>query len=376
MRIRAIGDGWTTAVLRVRSDENGLLRVRVASPLWIPHRRLGTWDFRTVGCAVRAVRFRPDAPEPSPRDPRVSVIVPTFNRWPILERALGALADQSYRNFEVIVVDDGSTDGTWERLLAWQAANADRLDLTPLHQENLKPGRARNLALRRAGGDLVLFLGDDIIAANDLVAEHVAAHLRIGEPVGILGFTDWDRQGVRVTPFLELVNRDGQQFSYGHFRDGEDLFFTCFYTSNISLPRHVLGEDPFHPAFTFVDWEDTELGYRLSRRGLRLVLHTAAKALHVHPMTMTAFSRRQQHVGRTAGVLLGLHPELAANDAMPPLEPTRWYPLARPVVALCLPLFSWLDGLGVRLPARVYRAMLLTAFFSGRRQAARDGAAT
>jgi len=106
------------------------------------------------------------------------------------------------------------------------------------------------------------------------------------------------------------------------------------------------------------------------------VLHMAAKAFHVHPMTMTGFFRRQQHVGRTAGVLLGLHPELAANDAMPPLEPTRWYPLARPAVALCLPLLSWLDGLGLPLPARVYRAMLLTAFFSGRRQAARDGAAT
>ncbi len=368
-----IGEGWRTASVRTAADADGLLRVRISSMLWVPHFRLASWDFRTLGCAVRSVRFVPDDPPRVPGRPRVSVIVPTFNRWPILERALGALAAQSYRNFEAIVVDDGSTDGTWERLLAWRDANAGRIELTPLHQENLKPGRARNLALRRAEGDLVLFLGDDIIAAPDLVAEHVAAHAAIAEPVGVLGFTDWDRVGVRVTPFLELVNRDGQQFSYGHFDDGEDMFFTCFYTSNISLPREVLGEDPFHPAFTFVDWEDTELGYRLARRGLRLVLHTAAKAEHVHPMTMAGFLRRQRHVGRTAGVILGLHPELAASDAMPSLAPARWVPLARPVVAACAPLLSLLDGLGVPFPARLYRMVLLTAFFSGRAQAARDG---
>ena len=367
-----VGREWATVSLRTRSDARGLLHIQIASPPWVPHGTLGNWDFRTLGCAVRAVRFRAEVPSQKPPKPRVSVVIPTFNRWPILERALAALAAQTYDDFEVIVVDDGSTDDTWESLLAWRQAHADRLDLKVFHQANLKPGRARNLALRHAGGDLVLFLGDDIIAAPTLVAEHVAAHRRLGEPAGVLGFTDWDRENMRVTLFLELINRDGQQFSYGHFRDGEDLFFTCFYTSNISLPRDVLGDDPFHPAFTFVDWEDIELGYRLSRRGLRLILHTAARARHVHPMSMAGFHRRQRHVGRTVGVLLGLHPELAANDAMPPLEPRWWYPLARAFVSPSLPLLSVLDRWGVPFPIRLYRATLLTAFFTGRRQAARE----
>ena len=370
----SVGGAWTRVSFPVRADAQGFLHVSIGSAPWVPHHARHDWDFRTLGCAVRAVRFRPDGAVRVERRPSVSVVMPTFNRWPILERALAALAAQTYDRLDVIVVDDGSTDGTWGRLQAWQRDNAGRLALKPIHQENMKPGRARNLALRHATGDLVLFLGDDIIAEPDLVAEHAAAHVRIGDPVGVLGFTDWDRDGVRVTPFLEMINRDGQQFSYGHFRDGEDLFFTSFYTSNISLPRDVLGEDPFHPAFTFVDWEDTELGYRLSRRGLRLVLHSAARACHVHPMTMASFFRRQQHVGRTVGVLLGLHPELAASDAMPPLEPARWYPLARPLAAACLPVLSWLDTIGLPLPRRLYRVLLLTAFFDGRTLAAREGA--
>ena len=372
-----VGRDWTTVLLPTRSDSQGFLHLSLAAPTWTPHEVLGNWDFRTLGCAVRAIRFRPAAVPARCAEPTVSVVIPTYNRWATLERALEALAGQTYRNFEVIVVDDGSTDGTWERLQAWQHhLNEGRLVLKLLHQENLKPGRARNLGLRHASGELVLFLGDDIIAASDLVAEHVAAHLSLGEPVGVLGFTDWDRDAMAVTPFLELVNRDGQQFSYGHFRDGEDLYFTCFYTSNISLPRDVLGEEPFHPAFTFVDWEDLELGYRLSRRGLRLVLHTAAIAHHFHPMTMAGFFRRQQHVGRTVEVLLGLHPELATSTAMPPLNPRPWYPLLRPVVWLCLPLLSWLDQRGFAFPTRLYRAVLLTAFFAGRLQVTRSGGTT
>ncbi len=130
----------------------------------------------------------------------------------------------------------------------------------------------------------------------------------------------------------------------------------------------MLGDDPFHPAFTFVDWEDTEVGYRLSRRGLRIVLDRAPVAHHVHPMTLAGFYRRQEHVGRTVEVLLGLHPELASNDAMPPLEPRRWHAASRYLVPLLVPLLSALDRLGLRLPRTLYRFVLLSAFFTGRRQ--------
>jgi GT2 family glycosyltransferase len=371
-RFELAGERWHEIRMPATSDTRGMLAIEIHSPSWVPHESRRNWDFRHLGCAVRELRFSPTTRLERARIMSASVIIPTYNRWPILEQALEALAVQSWRAFEVIVIDDGSTDDTWERLQGWQATNSGRVNLKLLHQENLKPGRARNLGLRHATGDLVIFIGDDILVAPEFVAEHVAAHERIGEPVGVLGFTDWDRQQMAVTPFLEFVNRDGQQFSYGHFRDGEDLFFTCLYTSNISLPRSLLGDDPFHPAFTFVDWEDVELGYRLSLRGLRLILHTPARARHVHAMTMTRFFRRQEHVGRTVEVLLDLHPALWRDDAMPPLKPPRWHRLARPMVAAALPVLDWLDRRGMAMPPRLYRGVVLTAFANGRREGFRN----
>jgi GT2 family glycosyltransferase len=353
--VSLLAETWQEISLPATADPAGRLAVAIASP---------------PACAVRALRFSPDRPAPPPAYGSVSVVVPTYNRWPILRETLAALAAQRCRDFEVVVVDDGSTDGTWERLGDWARENAGRLRLVPLRQENLKPGRARNLGLRHAGGDLVLFIGDDTVPGPDLVGEHLAAHNAAGETIAVLGFTDWHRERVRATPFLELVNRDGQQFSYGHFAAGEDVFFTCFYTSNVSLPRRVLGDDPFHPAFTFVDWEDVELGYRLSLRGMRIVYHPAAAARHAHPMTMASFCRRQEHVGRTLDVLLALHPELAADDAMPPATPAWWFALADLPVRALVPALSLLDRLGIELPRRVYNLVLLTSYFRGRAQGA------
>ncbi|MEK6600771.1 MAG: glycosyltransferase family 2 protein, partial [Candidatus Binatota bacterium] len=48
--------------------------------------------------------------------PLVSVIIPTYDRWPMLREAIGSVLDQSYKEFELVVVDDGSKDGTAERL--------------------------------------------------------------------------------------------------------------------------------------------------------------------------------------------------------------------------------------------------------------------
>jgi glycosyltransferase involved in cell wall biosynthesis len=87
--------------------------------------------------------------------PLVSCIVPVFNGERYLREALDSLFAQTYRPIEVIVVDDGSTDGT----PAVVAAYADRV--RAFQQANAGPAAARNRGVREARGDLIAFLDAD-----------------------------------------------------------------------------------------------------------------------------------------------------------------------------------------------------------------------
>jgi glycosyltransferase involved in cell wall biosynthesis len=103
----------------------------------------------------------------------------------------------------VIVVDDGSTDGTWEALTAWRETHP-QTNLTTLRQENARAARARNHGLRHASGDIVIFIGDDMLVAPDLVEQHMRKHIAVGEPCAVLGYASWDVR-MRQTPFLRFV---------------------------------------------------------------------------------------------------------------------------------------------------------------------------
>src|SRR5262245_25867711 len=92
--------------------------------------------------------------------PDLSIVVPTYNRRAGIERFLRALEEQTFpaTRFEVVVVDDGSTDGTDAALAAMQTPYRLRV----LHQENAGPAAARNAGLREAQGRLIVFLDDDV----------------------------------------------------------------------------------------------------------------------------------------------------------------------------------------------------------------------
>jgi glycosyltransferase involved in cell wall biosynthesis len=87
--------------------------------------------------------------------PRVSVIVPTYNSARFLGRALKSALAQTYDDREVFVVDDGSTDGTREVVARYGGK------IQYLYQPNRGPAAARNLALSRAGGELIAYLDAD-----------------------------------------------------------------------------------------------------------------------------------------------------------------------------------------------------------------------
>lgn len=236
-----------------------------------------------------------------------SVVIPTYNRLDVLPEVLAALERQEGAPaFEVVVVDDGSEDGT----AGWLRERRFDVPVRVIVQPNRGPAAARNRGVEVASGRRVAFLGDDTVPSSGWLAAHHDAHRRRPEGlVAVLGYTGWHPR-MRLDPFLRYVNEYGLQFGYALIDDPEDVPFNFFYTSNVSLPRSALLEEPFDLRFPYAAWEDIELAYRLKKRGLRLVYAPQAEVAHDHPTDLRRFTRRQEKAGYSAVVFHRLHPEL------------------------------------------------------------------
>jgi GT2 family glycosyltransferase len=240
---------------------------------------------------------------------RASVVIPTFNRLGDLQRVVASLEAQAAldRAVEIVVVDDGSTDGTHEWLA--QAAEAGRV--TAVSQDNSGPAVARNRGVEAATGDLVLFLGDDTVPRPGWLQGHLEAHRLFGPrgPLAVLGYTTFPSD--EDSPFRRFINEYGAQFGYLLIEDPCDVPFNFFYTSNISLPRSELVRlGGFREDFPAAAWEDIEFAYRAVRGGLRIRYEPRARTLHEHCIRPRTFCRRQRTSGRSAAIFSRLHPEL------------------------------------------------------------------
>ncbi len=273
---------------------------------------------------------RPETGAPSGiGEPRYSVVVPTHNRIDVLPEVLAALdAQVEAPPFEILVVDDGATDGTAERLKELSLTHS----LSLLRQSNRGPAAARNRGVASARGERVAFLGDDTVPAPDWLAEHDRAHRRRGggDEIAVIGYTAWHPR-VGRSPFLDYLNEQGLQFGYALIEDPENVPFNFFYTSNLSLDRARLCAEPFDEGFPYPAWEDIEAAWRLAKRGLRLVYAPAARVAHDHPTTFDRFAARQERAGYCAVVFFERHPELGSflglGSGGPPPLPS--WPLQR-----------------------------------------------
>jgi glycosyltransferase involved in cell wall biosynthesis len=241
------------------------------------------------------------------RNPRVSGILTTYNREDLLARVLEGLARQTHSQteYEILVIDDGSTDRTREVVENFRG----RLPLRYFHQENAGLAAAKNLGVRHSRGDIVLFLDDDDVAHPDLIAQHLQAHeLHPNESVAVLGLTTL-AQDVGRSPLMHFVTEVGcYLFSYGGLKAGELLDYTYFWGGRSSCKRRFLERHGlFDPDFRF-GCEDIELGFRLSRDGLKVIYWPAAKTEMIRTIPLSQFFRRLQRQGESQYRFSVLHP--------------------------------------------------------------------
>ncbi|MBD2460524.1 glycosyltransferase [Oscillatoria sp. FACHB-1407] len=206
-----------------------------------------------------------------------SIVIPTYNRKPILEKCLRALEyqhlapDSPVEGYEVVVVDDGSTDGTVE----WLRSHSSEFPHVRLfEQAHQGPAAARNLGVETARGDTIIFIDSDLVVTERFLQSHADA-LRDGQKqlgsdrlftygrvINTCNFDDPTREPFKVTDFSAAY----------------------FATGNVAIARHWLEKvGLFDTRFQLYGWEDLELGVRLKQQGLTLIKCPEAVGYHWHP---------------------------------------------------------------------------------------------
>jgi glycosyltransferase involved in cell wall biosynthesis len=224
--------------------------------------------------------------------PAISVVIPTFNRLPRLRLVLEAISDQTLNNdlYEVIVVSDGSTDGTDEYL----ESDPPRA-IVHARQHNSGPGAARNHGVSLARGRLVLFVDDDVVATPQLVERHLAAHGESDSTVVIGPMLD--APGFAYSPWVAweqaMLYKQYRAMRLGVYRPT----FRQFFTGNASVPRALLDRAGGFDT-TFRRAEDIELSYRLDQLGANFVFDESAAAHHLAERSFDSWVAAAEAYGR------------------------------------------------------------------------------
>lgn len=134
----------------------------------------------------------------------VSVIIPSYNSAHCIQRAIQSVLNQTYRNFEIIVVDDGSTDTTRELVTAYADSR-----IRYIFQRNGGVSAARNRGIHEASGELVAFLDADDVWFNDKLAVQIECMKQI--PQASLVFSDFSASNYKKTT---IVSYSYQAFNF------------------------------------------------------------------------------------------------------------------------------------------------------------------
>ena len=204
----------------------------------------------------------------------VSIVIPTYNRKIILEKCLRALENQKLNenisNYEIVVVDDGSTDQT----IPWIKNNQDILPHVVLYeQEHGGPALGRNLGVLKSKYEIIIFIDSDLIVLDNFIVSHVDKLL-----------FSWKKQNKKCFTYGSVINTS-------NFKNPEkepykliDISFAYFATGNVAISKElILNIGLFDTSFSLYGWEDLELGERLKKIGTRLIKCPEAVGFHWHP---------------------------------------------------------------------------------------------
>jgi glycosyltransferase involved in cell wall biosynthesis len=195
------------------------------------------------------------------REPLVSIIIPTYNRAGLICETIDNVFQQTYRNFELIVVDDGSTDDTQSKLLQY----GNRIQV--IRQENRGPAVARNRGARVARGEIIAFQdSDDLWKPTKLERQVLLLEMDSSLPCCLSNIALGAVEGKEFTSFDQSFVRP--KHDEGIWLNVSDILATRFvlFTQAVAIRREVfVNLGGFDESLRYL--EDYDFPLRLSFMG-------------------------------------------------------------------------------------------------------------
>jgi glycosyltransferase involved in cell wall biosynthesis len=246
---------------------------------------------------------------------QISIIVPTFNSAKVLGTCLESLTNQTVtrERYEVIVVDDGSTDGTKDIVAKYP--------VTYIYQQNSGPAAARNNGVRQAEGAIILFTDADCEPQHNWI-EEMLKPLDDNQVVGV--------KGIYKTRQEELIARLVQiEYEHKYERMKKFRYIDFIDTYSAGYRKDIFmkygGFDERYPRASV---EDQEFSFRLSRDGHKMVFNPEAVVYHRHSARLMEYLRKKYKIAFWKAFLLRRHPGKVKTDTHTPQSLKIQMPLA------------------------------------------------
>ncbi|MGA9856303.1 MAG: glycosyltransferase [Solirubrobacteraceae bacterium] len=237
--------------------------------------------------------------------PPVSVVIPTYNDKDVLPATLAPLlADEA--TGEVVIVVDGSTDGSYE-LLQSMAEQDDRL--RPFFIENRGRTGAGQYALEHVSHDIVLMLDADVVGAPGLVSGHARVHAEGERPRLVMGYMPTPVPPPGPGSFVYERYAEQYELACAAWERDPRNVFTRHWAGNVSLPRQILIDAGGYDAGAPIKYmDDLEMGLRLARTELEPVFDRRLLAEHRLERTVAGYVSTSRKYGQAIVMIDQLHP--------------------------------------------------------------------
>jgi len=231
----------------------------------------------------------------------VSVIIPAYNASATIGRTLEALSRQNcFQPYEVIVVDDGSTDNTANIVSSFASVKY-------LRQDNAGPASARNHGSRRALGDFLAFTDSDCVPHEDWISQLMAgmSQEHVGAVAGSYGIAN---------PGSLLAQCIYKEILWRHHHLMPD-FPNSFGSYNFCVRKNVFESvGGFNTGYRWASGEDNDLSYKIIGSGWRIYFQRRAFVDHFHPSRVVKYLKEQFRHGFWRVRMYQDHPRMMRGD--------------------------------------------------------------